>query len=81
MCAVFSFVLQILTILKVRDFYITAGNLKRPLKFHLYWIDKGVPRADETGRSRYTLLGPEGPEGGPGPDYIAFIFVFIDGIC
>jgi len=81
-CAVFSLVLQILTIMKVRDFYITARNLIRPLKFHLYWIENGVPRADETVGSGYKLLGPEGPEG-PGPDYIAFIFVFIDGniIC
>jgi len=67
----------------VRDFYITTGNLKRALKFHLNWIDNGVPCTDETAGSRYKLLGSGGPEGGPGRHYIAFIFVFIDGniIC
>jgi len=65
--------------MKVHDFYITVRNLIRPLKFHLHWIENGVPRADETVGSGYKLLGPEGP----GSDYIAFIFVFIDGniIC
>jgi hypothetical protein len=33
--AVFSFVLKILTILKVRDIYITARNLVRSKKLHL----------------------------------------------
>jgi hypothetical protein len=66
--------------LKLRDFCITARNLIRSLKFHLHWTDNGVPRADAKGGSRYKLLGPEGPEGGPVPDYIAFIFIFIDGI-
>lgn len=67
----------------MRDIYITARDLIRSLKFNLHWIDKGVPRADEKAGSRYRLLGPGGPEDGPGPDYIAFIFVSIDGniIC
>ena len=32
------------------------------------------------GGSRYILLGSDAPEGGPEPDYFAYIFVFFDSI-
>jgi hypothetical protein len=33
--------------------------------------------ADETGESRYKLPGPGGLERVPGPDYVAYDFVFL----
>ena len=36
--------------------------------------------ADERGvGKRYKLLGTGGPKGGPGPDHVAFFFVFLVG--
>jgi hypothetical protein len=36
--------------------------------------------ADKAGGSRYKLPGSGGLEKGPGPDYVAYVFVFFDGI-
>ena len=37
-----------------------------------------VISADEKGRgSQYKLLGPRGPEEGPGPEYFAYVYVFL----
>jgi hypothetical protein len=36
--------------------------------------------ADETGRSRYKLLGPGSLAGSPGPDCVAHVFVFLGSI-
>jgi hypothetical protein len=39
------------------------------------------PSADESGKGgRYILPGPGRPEGGPGPDYLAYVFVFLGSI-
>lgn len=42
---------------------------------------RGLNQADEgrTG-SRYKLLGPGGPEGGPEPHYVAYVFCLFSGI-
>jgi hypothetical protein len=45
------------------------------------WIVSPVPkRGRGGGGSRYKLLGPDGPEGDEGPDYIAYAFVFLGSI-
>ena len=39
---------------------------------------RSIDSADERGRgSRYKLPGPGGPDGGPGPDYVAYVFVYL----
>jgi hypothetical protein len=36
-----------------------------------------IGSAEETGENRYKLPGPGAPEGGPGPDYVAYVFLFL----
>jgi hypothetical protein len=39
-----------------------------------------IPSADEKGEIRYKLPGPGRPEWVPGPDYVAYVFVFLGSI-
>jgi hypothetical protein len=46
---------------------------------HFSKLLHGVASADERGRggSSYKLPAPSPPEGGPGPDFVACVFVFL----
>jgi hypothetical protein len=44
----------------------------------IYILLLAVPTRE--GGSRYKLQGPGGPEGGPGPDYVAYVYVFLSSI-
>ena len=39
-----------------------------------------APSADEPGKSRYKLPGPGGLKGGPGPNYVAYVYVVLGSI-
>jgi hypothetical protein len=40
----------------------------------------GTSAIEREGGSRYKLPGPGGPEGGPGPEFVAYVFVFLGSI-
>ena len=50
----------------------------KPVIFVYDLIEHTVPT--RVGGSRYKLPGPGCLEGGPGPDYVAYVFVFLSSI-
>jgi hypothetical protein len=46
----------------------------------LYFSFLASHSANEAGGSRYKLPGSGGMEKGPGPDYVAYVIIFFDGI-
>jgi hypothetical protein len=54
---------------KLKDNYLCKKSVAVMAGYH-------IQMAGERGEGRYKLLGPGGPEGGPGPNYIAYVFVF-----
>jgi hypothetical protein len=55
---------------------------RKPRKFlvSVVVVPKKFYQCRRDGGSRYKLLGPGGPEGGPGLDYVTYIFVFLGNI-